>query len=280
MATPHLILLGYGVSDSLQLTVEAQRVLARYGSAYALGLPPNLAAFLKSQRVTVTDLASRIAPGREYGDAYVDIANFLVGRTAEERPVVFLSPGNPMIFNAIGRYLAMEGKRLELGVQVVPAVSQLDLIIGGIGLDVSTFGLQVFDATRLVARRMPISPLVPAVLMHAGGFAIQPDGAFWHVDLRTGAATRVGQLTIPAGPFTYEQNSKSLVMVSGSEIVRLEPASGAVLARGVNQLPADSKVCGISDGPEDRLFVTVAGSSEILVLRTGRAPNAYSRACR
>ena len=170
MATPHLILIGYGVSDSLQLTVEAQRVLSRYGGAYSIGVAPNLAAFLKSQRVKVTDLAERLAPGREFAEAYLDIANFLVERTAEERPVIFLGPGHPMIFNAIGRYLAMEGKRLGLGVQVVPGVSQLDLVVGGIGLDVSTFGLQVFDATRLVSRRIPLNPQVPAILMNLAGF--------------------------------------------------------------------------------------------------------------
>lgn len=170
MATPHLILVGYGVTDSLQLTVEAQRLLSRYGSAYTLGLPANLAAFLKSQRVAVTDLSGRLAPGRAYADAYLDIAHFLIERTATERPVVLLVPGHPTLFNAIGRYLAMEGKRLELGIHVVPAVSQLDLIVGGIGLDVSTFGLQVFDATRLVARGMPVNPHVPAILMNVDGF--------------------------------------------------------------------------------------------------------------
>ena len=172
MATPHLVLAGYGISGALQISVEAQRILARYGAAYTLGLPANLAAFLKSQRVKVTDITSRIAPGTDYAESYLDIANFLIGRTEHERPVVFLSPGHPLMFNAIGRYLAMEGRRLDLGVQVVPAVSPLETIIGGIGLDVSTFGLQVFDATRLVARRMPISALVPAVIMHAGAFGM------------------------------------------------------------------------------------------------------------
>ena len=168
MATPNLILIGYGITDTLQLTVESQRLLARSGSAYALGLPANLAAFLKSQRVSVTDLSGRLAPGRGYAEGYLDIAHFLVERTAHERPVIFLSPGNPMVFNAIGRYLVLEGRRLELNVQVLPAVSQLDAIIAGIGLDVSTFGLQVFDATRVLARRIQLNPQVPALLMNIG----------------------------------------------------------------------------------------------------------------
>ena len=114
MATPHLVLAGYGISGALQISVEAQRILARYGAAYTLGLPANLAAFLKSQRVKVTDITSRIAPGTDYAESYLDIANFLIGRTEHERPVVFLSPGHPLMFNAIGRYLAMEGRRCLL----------------------------------------------------------------------------------------------------------------------------------------------------------------------
>lgn len=170
MAVPHLILMGYGVGDSLQLTVEAQRILARYGTAYSLGLPPNLAAFLKSLRVNAVDLTHKVAPGRDYAEGYLEVAHDLIQRTATERPVIFLAPGNPLIFNAIGRYLAMEGRRLGLGLQSVAAVSPLDVIISGIGLDVSTFGLQVFDATRLVARRQELNPMVPAILMHLGSF--------------------------------------------------------------------------------------------------------------
>lgn len=178
MATPHMILAGFGVTDSLQLSVETQRTLARYGSAYALGAGPNLLQFLKSQRVKVTDLTERIVPGRPYADSYLEVAHFLVERTAHERPVVVLAPGHPLMFNAITRYLAAEGKRLELTVQVLPGISPLDAIIGGVGLDVSTFGLQVFDCTRLVERRLPINPAVPAILMHAGsaGLASPSEG--------------------------------------------------------------------------------------------------------
>lgn len=168
MATPHIILAGFGVTDSLQLTVETQRALARYGSAYTLGAGPNLLQFLKSQRVAATELDSRLAPGKPYADSYLDIAHFLVERTAYERPVILLAPGHPLMFNAVSRYLASEGKRLELAVQVLPGVSPLDAIVGGIGLDVSSFGLQVFDCTRLVQRQLPISPAVPAILMNAG----------------------------------------------------------------------------------------------------------------
>ena len=169
---PNILLLGYGVHDSLQLTVETQQLLARYGSAYTIGLPPALARYLKSLRVNVTDLADRMEPGRSFVDAYLDIANFLLERTASELPVVLLCPGNPLATNAIARYLAMAGPRHGLIVQAVPGVSQLDLIISAIGLDVSTFGLQVFDATRLVERGQAPNAAVPLIVLNAGGFGM------------------------------------------------------------------------------------------------------------
>lgn len=184
MAAPHIVLAGFGVTDSLQLTVETQRALARYGSAYTLGAGPNLLQFLKSQRVAVIELDGRIALGKPYADSYLDIAHFLVERTAHERPVILLAPGHPLMFNAVSRYLASEGKRLELAVQVLPGVSPLDAIIGGIGLDVSTFGIQVFDCTRLVQRQLPINPAVPAILMNAGSAGLSTPENVQVPDLR------------------------------------------------------------------------------------------------
>jgi hypothetical protein len=98
--------------------------------------------------------------------------------------------------------------------------------------------------------------------------AVQPDGAFWQVDIRSGAATKVGQLSIPAGPLTYEHGSKSLVMVSGDGLAWLEPASGAVLAVAAETVPAGKQVCGIADGPEDLLFFSIEGQADLLVART------------
>lgn len=229
MATPHLILVGYGITDSLQLTVEGQRVLSRFGNAYSIGLPPNLAAFLKSQRIKVTDLADRIGPGRDFGEAYLDIANFVIERTAAERPVMLLAPGHPMIFNAIGRYLAMEGKRLELGVQVIPGVSQLDLIIGGIGLDVSTFGLQVFDATRLVARRVPVNPLVPAVFMNLAGFAQEgvPTGNTHAPDLEP-LCRYLSSCYPPTHPAAVVQLGTAGVSIASTSLASLPRVAGQI----------------------------------------------------
>lgn|GEM_PF-4733737 len=124
--------------------------------------------------------------------------------------------------------------------------------------------------SRTAAPVARIEPAIPGAEFAVGEgrlFAVQGDGAFWHVDLRTGAATQVGQLTVAPGPFTYEADSRQLVMVSGGEVLRLEPASGAVLTRNPAPLAPDATVCAIADGPGDLVFVTLEGHAEITVLK-------------
>jgi precorrin-2 methylase len=174
---PDLILLGYGVDDALQLTVQTQRVLAQTGKVYAVSLPPGLARFLKSQRVQVEDLTDRFRAGRPFADCYLDIADHLFRRAAEEQPVCFLSPGNPMFLNALNRFIVMQAGKRGLSVQTYPGVSQVDAIISDIGLDVATFGLQLFDARRLVARQQQINPAVPLILLQVAGFGAESVGA-------------------------------------------------------------------------------------------------------
>ncbi len=173
---PNLIVLGHGVGDTLQLTVEAQRTLSRYGKAYALALPPNLTQYLKSLGVECLDLQDRFAPGRAFSEVYLDIVDFILRRTAEERPVIVLTPGNPLFLNVVSRFLIRQAGERKLSVEVYPGVSQVDTLINYLGLDVGTFGLQLFDARRLVERKQRINPGVPLLVLQLAGFAAQQAG--------------------------------------------------------------------------------------------------------
>ncbi len=171
MARPALILAGYGVGDSLQITVEAQRALGRASRVFAIGLPPNLDRFLRSQRVACVDLASVFAAGRPFAEVYLDIADTVLRQAAEEPPALLLTEGNPLLSNSLNRFLLMKAKERKIVTQVLPAVSPIDSAICQVGLDVGTFGLQVFDARRLYERAMPIQPAVPLLLLQVGGIA-------------------------------------------------------------------------------------------------------------
>jgi hypothetical protein len=166
-----LVLIGYGVGDQLQLTVQSSRALARIGRAYALGLPPNLAAYLRSIRVEAIDLVARLAPDQDAATAYLGIAEAILQAVADDPPIAVLTPGNPLLSNAVARFLIVKARERKIGFQVLPAVSPIDAFITTTGLDVGTFGLQVFDARRLVARRRSPDPSVPLLLLQVGGLA-------------------------------------------------------------------------------------------------------------
>ena len=54
---------------------------------------------------------------------------------------------------------------------VLPASSAVDALVNDLGLDVSSRGLQIFDARQLVARQLVINPQVPLFLFGVDAFA-------------------------------------------------------------------------------------------------------------
>jgi len=168
---PDLLLVGYGVGDSLQITVQTSRTLARLGRCYVLGLPPNLAAYLRSIHVDAIDLVARLRPGLGFSEAYLALAEAILQEVADDPPVAVISPGNPLLSNSLNRFLLLKARERKLQVQVLPAVSPIDVLIATTGLDVGTFGVQVFDARRIVARQRHIDPSVPLVILELAGLA-------------------------------------------------------------------------------------------------------------
>ncbi len=165
VAGPALLLIGSGIGDQLQLTVQASRALARVGRAYALGLGPNLAAYLRSIGVEAIDLVPRIPEDADATTAYLTIADAILQEVADDPPVAVIAPGNPFLSNSVARFLVMQAKERGISVQALPSVSPIELLITTTGLDVGTFGLQVFDARRLVAGRHLPNPAVPLAVL-------------------------------------------------------------------------------------------------------------------
>lgn len=171
MARPALILAGYGSGHPLQITVESQRALAQASRVFSLGLPVALAKYLQGQRIKAVDLGGCFEDGRPFAEAYLDVADTVLAYATDDPTVAFLTEGNPLLSNALNRFLVTKAKERELATQILPAVSPIDALICQVGLDVGTFGLQVFDARRLVTRQLPIHASVPLLLVQAGSLA-------------------------------------------------------------------------------------------------------------
>lgn len=174
---PALVLVGHGVGDSLQLTLEGQRALTASGHVYVMNPPPALAKYLGALRLGITDLGERFDAGPDYASAYLDVADFVLRRAATDPPAVLLVPGNPLFQNSLARFFVQTAKERKLAVEIYPGVSIVDTLISDLGLDVTVRGLQVFDARHLVGLGHTVNPRVPLFVLEVGGMVPgQADG--------------------------------------------------------------------------------------------------------
>jgi len=173
---PALLIVGFGVDNGLQLTLEGQRALSLAEQVFSIGLPEVLRSVLRSSQTAVTELDERFAEVDDYADAYLDVADFVLRQAAIEPPVALLVPGNPMFQNTLSRFLVQTARERGVPLQIFPSVSIVDALISDIGLDVTTGGLQVFDARHLVRRATPINAGVPLFVLGLGGFILGAGG--------------------------------------------------------------------------------------------------------
>jgi hypothetical protein len=103
---PGVVIRGYGVTDSLQLTLEAQRTIQAAGHVFAISPPPNLLQYLQACRIRVVDLTERMESQPSYAEAYLDAVDVVVRRGATDPPAVLLVPGSPMFFGTLSRFVS------------------------------------------------------------------------------------------------------------------------------------------------------------------------------
>lgn len=169
---PELILAGFGASSSLQMTLEAQQMAARIGHVLALGLPTRLRALLKRQGIEVTDLDSSF-DDRPFAEAYAAVAATVLARAEAAPPAMFVSQSNPLLLNAINRYLLVEAKKRGVAIRVYAGVSAMDVVISELGVDVGRVGLQTISARGLAERPAALNPNVPLLVLQIAGLVAE-----------------------------------------------------------------------------------------------------------
>jgi hypothetical protein len=137
--------------------------------AYTLGLQPRLAGMLRSAGVQLEALDDRLAVARPIAESYLEIAEFILQQAQIDPPAALIVPGNPLQSNAICRFIVMRAQQRKLRVQTLPGISPIDALVSITGLDVGTFGLQVFDARRLVQNAQRVDAGVPLLLLEPAG---------------------------------------------------------------------------------------------------------------
>lgn len=184
--TPDIILIGHGPGDALLLTLEAQRTLQQYGFAFTIGVPPRLAQSLRSAGVELEPLDQRVLAAEDPRDALLAAADVVLKQAEVESPVLVLVPENPLFLNSLSRFLLVEARDRELTVRSLPGVSQFDLLVNELGIDVAARGIQLFEAKRLLDSEERPNPRIPVVLLRLAG--VMGDEVAPLAELRTSLA--------------------------------------------------------------------------------------------
>jgi tetrapyrrole methylase family protein / MazG family protein len=179
-----LFLVGAGVSFPEHLTIQTIEVLSACArictnlpSSEFEALPENLRSKCESLWPLYQDQRNR-------SENYVAVARAVLEAAEKERPVAWMTPGHPFIFDSVSQTLLKAGRARGWRVSVVPAISCIDTILAEVGYDPAN-GLLVHEATCAVMRRLTLRPDLGTLLLQPSAFGsdLAHLGGNWRPDL-------------------------------------------------------------------------------------------------
>jgi precorrin-3B methylase len=166
-----LYLVGAGVIFPEHLTVETIEILSKC-KRICTNLPESMLQGLPQDlREKSISLWSLYQDGRNRTDNYLDVFHATAELVEIERPVAWLTPGHPVIFDSVSALLINEGKARGWNLQIIPGISSIDTMLAALGYD-PAHGMLIHEATGLVRRRIPVSPSMALMLLQPAVFDV------------------------------------------------------------------------------------------------------------
>lgn len=151
-------IVGLGPGDPDHLTLGVHRQLTRPDCAVRLRTGRHdVADYLTGQGVDFATYDHFYQQGEDFERVYRDIAADVVALAASGRQVVYGVPGNPWVAEQTVGLICDLARRQSIPVQVLPSLSSLEAVYGGLGLDPSS-GMVVLDALDGAMRIEPHAP--------------------------------------------------------------------------------------------------------------------------
>lgn len=161
-----LFLLGIGIGDAGQMTRETFQVLQRARVVLHLSAKHKI---LKTINPNTRDLQRLYWTGETYEKVYSRLRQEVVRELERGPGVALVTYGHPLVFDSVNLALLAWGKRRQLKVKVLPAVSCLDTLCIDLGVDYGN-GLQLFEAEQLVDGGLTMNPSLETLVLQLGNF--------------------------------------------------------------------------------------------------------------
>jgi uncharacterized protein YabN with tetrapyrrole methylase and pyrophosphatase domain len=174
-----IALIGMGVQDVTHMTLEAVAVLQRCKRGFVAGADQKavdhfsgaLASYLKPSDFLpdLVSLSRAYRHDRKRRENYREAANIVLEATGAERPIAYLTPGNPIAYDAVAHEILMGARTRSIPVVVIAGISSVDTVLVDLQREPAP-GLQVFEASCFVGAAVKPDTRFACLLMQVGVF--------------------------------------------------------------------------------------------------------------
>jgi uncharacterized protein len=169
LAAHDLYVLGAGISVPGHLTLHTIELMRGCNKIYTNLSEFELQGLPEELRAKCVSLWHLYRNNRPRTENYRDVIAAVIEATAVHRPVAWLTPGHPRIFDSVSEGLVSAGGARGWSVHVAPAISSLDTLLCEVGYDPAG-GLLIHEATALVAEGIAPLPSIGLLLLQPGAF--------------------------------------------------------------------------------------------------------------
>jgi uncharacterized protein YabN with tetrapyrrole methylase and pyrophosphatase domain len=174
-----IAIIGRGVRDVAHLTLESLEVLNSCKLGFvSVPTQEEVDVFRDSilkQFKTIESLPPLLTlsvayrKDRSRTDNYADAGEVVLNAAKVQNPVAYLTPGNPVVWDAVTQRI-LEGSRLRgLRTKIVPGISFIDTMLADLEQEMAP-GFQVYDASWVVGAEMQPDARTACVLVQIGLF--------------------------------------------------------------------------------------------------------------
>jgi hypothetical protein len=168
---PLLFIIGLGVKVPEHVTAQATMAMLRCTQIYSIVQEaPNL--WLPSGKAGEIAVVSALRMYREgdlRSDNYQRTARAIVDAAAVGRTVGYVTYGNPMAYDSVAQNIIRFASEVGIKVEVIPGISSVDTLLCDLTFDMAP-GVQIYEASWLIAFRIPLQVTTAAILFQIGSF--------------------------------------------------------------------------------------------------------------
>jgi len=166
-----LYVIGLGIKIPDHTTVEALRIMSKCTRIYSivqespqLWLPPG-----RTSEVPVVNVLGMYAEGAVRTENYDRVASAIFKALTETQTVGYVTYGNPLAYDSVAQNLIRQAQRSGTRIEIVAGISSIDTLLCDLGVDMAP-GIQIYEASWLVASRVRLNVAAAAILLQLGTF--------------------------------------------------------------------------------------------------------------